>query len=405
MMIFALAGCGGLADRYEEYDRTGERYDYDLSEYIAIPEYTNIEIPNITYAPTDEEIENSRMLKRAYFAKEDEVKEPCQKYDLVNAEYSATLEGANYSLFDSSQNASMRSFMVGIGNFGVPEIDDAIIGMSAGETKTIEFTLPEPFLKDIVSSGKSGTFTITITAVRRQDFPEYDNDFVDQYYGFNSVEEYDVEIAEQLTHDRTNSYAGYENKLAWLYISNNAKVYKYPGLELNEAKESVKQFIEASDLTGKEGYGDDFIESYAKSYVKEEMILYFIARCENLVVTDSDFSAAALEYGSYYQVDDPDTCEALVISDFGSKEAFSQTVLLDKARDFIGDNAKKIDTAEYYNNVHDGKYILADSAILSDMNPYTATTFIIIAGSVLGAAAVVIIAVLSVKIAKKKKAK
>ena len=230
LLLPSLVSCGGLKSKYDSYDRTGEKYDYDLTEYVGIPEYKGIEIPEISYTPSAQEIADNRVLKQAYFTPEERVDEPCQKYDFIDCNYSCEVEGLNYKPFDSSVDNSRTSIFVGTGSFGVPEIDDAIVGMAPGEEKTVEFTFPEPYLKDITASGKNGKFTITVEHVRRMDFGEdfadFTDEFVQDHYGAESVEAYDDEIVEQLTHDMSQYFEGYEGELVWEYLYDNAKVYK-----------------------------------------------------------------------------------------------------------------------------------------------------------------------------------
>lgn len=416
--VLTLASCGGLKDKYNEYDRSGERYDYDLSEYIAVPEYTGIEVPDLSYTPTDEEIENARMLKRAYFAPEEEVKEPCVKYDLVDADFSATVEGANYSRFDSSLESSRRSFMVGVGNFGVDEIDDAIIGMEPGDTKTVEFTFPEPYLYDPEVSGMSGTFTIFIEDVRRQEFPEYTDEFVEDHYGFESVDKYDEEIVEQLTHDMELCFDGYETRLAWNYVMDNVKVYGYPAKELSHARDNVIESVMASaegsgvsfdeyvvskGFEDRNDFYDNYVEAYAKEIVKEEMVLFFIARAEGVTVTRSEYESELIDYCSIYEITDIATCEELVTKAFGSLARYKEQLLFKKTQQMLGKKTVKIAAADYYANVHAGRYQVSDEEIEKAMGTAAGDTPLIAALSAVTAALVCVIVVLAVKIAKKKK--
>ena len=415
----SLASCSdGLKGKYDSYDRAGERYDLDLTDYIAIPDYAAIEIPDITYTPSEEEIADNRMLKLAYFAPEKSVDEPCRKYDLVDADFTATLGGKRYTRFDSSVLSSMRSFMVGIGNFGVKEIDDAIIGMKPGEEKTIEFTLPEPFLKDVPSSGMSGTFTIKIDKVRRQEFAEYNDGFVSEYYGFATTEEYDAEIAEQLAHDAAIGYEGYEVETAWNYIYDNAVIYKYPGKELAETRDGiVDSYLSLAESKGMSmdeyavsiGYADrndfydNYVEDYAREIVKNEMILYFIARCENLVLTDSEYEKELIEYCAEYQISDVDTCRLIVAENFGTEAKFREQVYLKSAQDLLGEKTVKIDPAAYYENKHAGKYVLTAEQVAAATKPASDSITAIVILSVAACVVFVFIAVMTALIIKQKK--
>lgn len=417
----ALVSCsGGLKERYDGYNTKGERYDLDLTEYIAIPEYRGVEIPDVTYVPSEEDVDDKRMQKRAYFAPETSVNGPCEKYDLVDADYSATLEGQRYTLFDSSVLSSRRSFMVGVGYFGVKEIDDAIIGMKPGDVKTIEFTLPEPFLKDVPSSGLTGKFTIKIDKVRRQDFPEYTDSFVSEYYGFSTTDSYDAEIAEQLTHDVSLALEGYEVKIAWDYVYGNAVVYKYPGRELGEARDDiVESYLSAAEAAGKtlddyvvslgfadrNEFYDKYVEGYAREIVKNEMILYLIARCEGLKLSDSEYEKELLEYCASYETNDVDTCRLIVADTFGTEAKFREQVYLKKAQDILGSAALKIDAAEYYENKHAGKYELAPELVTEATRPAAGDTTAIVILSVAAGAVLVFVVVMAVLIVRQKKKK
>ncbi len=416
----ALVSCGGIKDRYRSYDSTGENYDYDLTEYIAIPEYRGIEIPDITYTPSSEDIDNDRMVKRSYFADEEDVDEPCVQYDLIDADYSATLEGEYYGVLDSSIDNSRRSFMVGIGKFMIPEVDDAIVGMKPGETKEIDFTLPEPYLKDVKNSGKSGTFTITVDRVRRQDLPEYTDEFVGQYYGAASAADYDEEIATQLTHDVSQYFEGYEDDLTWDYIASNTRIYKYPGAQITEARDSLirryqllaeekemgfDDYIKSLGYSSNAEFYDNYVEPRARSIVEEEMILYYIARCENINVTDDEYESEVLNYGSYYQVSDFETCEKAVLGDFETRDAFKEWVRFKKTREYITSTAVKIDMKTYYDKKDAGEYTLSDEEIFKDEDQFDSEKFLIIVLCVVGAAIIAGIVFLVIRLKKEVKEK
>ncbi len=423
-LAVCFASCGGLKSKYNSYDRTGKSYDYDLTEYIGIPDYNGIEIPDISYTPSEQEIADNRVLKLAYFTPEERVDEPCRKYDFIDCAYSCEVEGMNYKLFDSTVDNSRTSIFVGVGHFGVPEIDDAIVGMAPGDEKTIEFTFPEPYLKDITSSGRKGTFTITVEHVRRMDFGEdfsnYTDDFVQSHYGFGSIEEYDDEIVTQLKHDNEQLFEGYEADLCWEYLYDNAKVYKYPGKELKEVRDGiVNAFAEqASDeelsfdeYIIKNGYKDNadfydnYVEPYARTRVKEAMILTLIGRCENVDVSDSEYQSALTEYGSYYEISDIETCEKIVTRDFGSIANFKEQVFLQKARDLVASSAVKIDADTYYANKHAGKYELSEKDIMDVSDPTNVTAILIWVFGLLSVAALAALIIGIVLLVKAKKLK
>ncbi|MBR6918275.1 MAG: hypothetical protein IKN38_08830, partial [Clostridia bacterium] len=415
ILCASLSSCGGLAAKYGAYERTGERYDYDLTEYLAIPEYVGIEIPDLQYAPTSEEVENAKYIKLAYFAQEEVVDRPAEKYDLIDCDYSCVVEGQNYSYLDSSVNNSRRSLMVGVGHFGIPEIDDAIIGMMPGETKTIEFTFPEPYLDDVVRSGLKGTMTFTLEKVREQQFDDYNDEFVNEYYGYETTEEYNDVIVEQLTHDGNQLFEGYEKELTWEYLYNNTVYYKYPGKELNEARDrlveraysaaeyqnkSIDEYVKSVGCEDMNDYFDKVVDPNALTLVREEMVMLFIARCEGMTLSDAEYQSALINYCEVYETTDVETCEQFVLSDFGSIARFKEYALILKAEDFVASKALKIDTAEYYKNKHEGKYVLSEDEVESFQEAIADETVVIIILCVVAALVLALVIVLVFKLKK-----
>ncbi len=376
-VVMSLSSCS-ISQRYSKYDRTGERYDYDLTEYISIPEYKGIEIPDLVYTVSDEEVEDNKYKKLSYFADETVITDGVvEKYDLVVADYTCTIDGKEFKELCSSVNESYRNFMAGINYFMVPEIDETLLGMAPGETKTITFVFPEPYYKCPSISGLEAEFTITLQTIRRQDFPEYDDEFVSYYYGAENADAYTEEIKTQLEHDIESALENYEVDLTWDYLVSNSKLKKIPGKEFQEMndfetsyyislakKENMTLAEYATEKLGYESLNDfyDSISSYSEEAVRDEMILYIIARCENITVSDEEYEQAVLEVGSRYEISDLETSKQVVVSEYGSEKRYRSIVLLDKVYNFIADNATKIDDEEYYANKAAGKYTVDPDA-------------------------------------------
>lgn len=372
-VVTQLTSCN-MSTRYSRYDRTGERYDYDLTEYISIPEYKNIEIPDIYYTASEQEIEDNKYKKLAYFASEEIIEDgTAEKYDLVVADYICKIDGIEYANLCSSVNESYRNFMVGINYFMIPEIDEAVLGMAPGETKKIEFVFPRPYYKDPSVSGLKAEFEITVEKIRRQNFPEFSDEFVSEYFGAEDAESYTSEIKTQLEHDIETALEDYEADITWEYIVSNAKLKKIPGKEfadMNDYETSYYISLAKSEnmslseyAVEKLGYDSvndlyDAISEYSEDAVKNEMIIYIIARCENITVSEDEYNDALLDAGSSYEVTDIETCKEIVVKNYGSEERYKSLLLAEKVYGYISDSAIKIDADEYYTNKDAGKYVV-----------------------------------------------
>ncbi len=416
-VCMSLCSCEeSIAKRYSRYDRGGERYDYDLLEYIAMPEYRGIEVPLLEYTPTSEDVDNTRIKKLVYFSEEEVIPDgTIEKYDLVDCDFVTLIDGYEYRSLCSSSNSALRSVLVGIEEFDIPEIDECLLGMKPGETATIEFVFPEPYYRDPLVSGCKAEFTVTIDQIRRQNFAEYTDEFVSQYYGATDTETYDSEIESQLINDYSNYLKDYKKDMTWEYLVSNTKLMKLPGKEYRElfnlVIDSYVEEAEAEGLTVDDyavqvlGYEntDVFYEDMAndvQSTIMEEMILYVVARCENIVLTVSEYEEALLQATSDLEIEDLTTCEQVVAEQYGSLSNFKEAVLFSKIFDYISENVTELSIEEYYANKHEGKY---ENVELEESKSLSVTEILIIVGIAVAVLLVIVTVILAVNAVKVKK--
>lgn len=410
-ICLTLCSCDeSIASRYEKYDRGGERYDYDLTQYIALPEYSGIEIPDLVYEPTKEEIDDTRYKKLVYFSEEYVVEDgTVEMYDLVDCDFVTTVDGYEYQSMCSSSNSALRSMMIGIEEFDIPEIDELMLGMAPGETASVEFVFPTPYYRDPLLSGYTGEFTVTIDKIRRQNFAEYTDEFVSQYYGATDTASYDSTIEQQLKSDYSKYLENYEIDMVWDYLLDNSKLMKMPGDEYNDIFDDIiDSCLEAADEAGITldeyavndlGYEDPDafyadVANSAQATCEEEMILYIIARCEGMTISVSEYESALLEAAAELETQDISVCEDFVTKQYGQLSKFKEAVLFNKVFVFLGENATKIAPEEYYANKDAGKYTDVELEVTEKLST---VEILIIVCAALALVMVIVVAVLVVK--------
>ena len=94
------------------------------------------------------------------------------------------------------------------------ELDDAILGMRAGEVKEVPMTLPADQRPKRLA-GAEAIFTVTVKEVRARVLPELDDDFAKAMAGFDSLDELkaDIRTARQETAQRESDGAFRRNVL------------------------------------------------------------------------------------------------------------------------------------------------------------------------------------------------
>lgn len=150
-----------------EFVATFEVYpEIELAAFDAV----EVEKPatEITDADIDKMIEQLRE-QRATF----EVAErAAASGDRVNINYAGTVDGEAFE----GGSADGQQLVLGSGQM-IPGFEDGIVGLSAGEQKTIDVTFPEDYQAEELK-GKAARFAITVNKVEAKQLPEIDDDFM-----------------------------------------------------------------------------------------------------------------------------------------------------------------------------------------------------------------------------------
>lgn len=150
-----------------EFVATFEVYpEIELAAFDAV----EVEKPatEITDADVDKMIEQLRE-QRATF----EVAErAAASGDRVNINYAGTVDGEAFE----GGTADGQQLVLGSGQM-IPGFEDGIVGLSAGEQKTIDVTFPEDYQAEELR-GKAAQFAITVNKVEAKQLPEINDDFM-----------------------------------------------------------------------------------------------------------------------------------------------------------------------------------------------------------------------------------
>lgn len=97
---------------------------------------------------------------------------PARETDRVTIEYEGRIDG---EVFPGGKGDALR-VVIGAGQI-LPELDQALQGMSAGESKSVEARFPEDYGAKNVA-GKIATFQVSVKSVEEQSLPPLDEAFV-----------------------------------------------------------------------------------------------------------------------------------------------------------------------------------------------------------------------------------
>lgn len=361
LAIFTLAltafGCKDQA--YNSYDREGEPYDYYLPDYVKVCDYTNIKVPNLTYTPTKEDIQNAINRDLAVFSPfTRDVDRGCINGDRVVISTTCYVDDEVYSYltFKTDSDGEGHSLILGTNEFDVPEIEEALVGMKKGEEKELPFTFPDPYYRDITKSGKEATIEIHIDRIDEIDCLEGTDAFYQERFGYNR-EGRETELRSTLQ-KRYNQYLEtYKITLTWQYLLDNSKVLKYPEKEYNEIYDgmldSYRAMAENSSMTLKEyvkenlGYADieefyAYLKDTAENECLGDMILYYIARREDLKFTEEYYENELLSYCKQFEITDAADAEEF-LAYYDLLADFQETTRFRYVQEWIANQAKVLE--------------------------------------------------------------
>lgn len=156
-------------------DAAAEHIDYSATfEVYPEPVLGDIsaqEVTRISYAMTDADVDNTIETLRKQRTTYQAIDRAAQNDDQVKIDFCGTLDGVVFS----GGEAKDYPFVLGQGRM-LPDFENAVLGMKAGESKSFDMTFPADYHgKDV--AGKQVTFAITVNAVEAPKLPEIDAEF------------------------------------------------------------------------------------------------------------------------------------------------------------------------------------------------------------------------------------
>lgn len=162
---------------------------------VTIPEATSLTIEVEPVEITDADVEARLTSLRERFGTLVGVDRPAKEGDFVTLDLSAKVKGEDV---DAVQGTS---YQVGSGNM-LEGLDEAVTGLSAGETTTYEGPLAAGD-----HAGETATITVTVTGVKARELPEADDDFAQLASEFDTLAELREDLKEQAARIKANNQA------------------------------------------------------------------------------------------------------------------------------------------------------------------------------------------------------
>lgn len=309
LSITLLAGCG---------EKDNDIYkQYDMSEYVTLPEYNDYTVDEISVNITDSKIDAEIEERLADASTTKEVTEgTVDEGDKVTISFKGTL--ADGTTEDGMQS---DSYEMTLGSGGMIDgFEEGIYGMKVGETKTLKLKFPDPYDINEELSGQPVTFEIKVLNKKVQEPAVLNEEFVKANSEAKTVEEYKELVKKDLEEEEYNEQESNAKVTVFTEIVEAAEVSSIP----EELKQYEADLCRSTYETYCENYGmewDEFLEAmqftqeefdeqldvYAEEMAKTKMIVYALAANEDVYYKDGEVIDKMLEMAG---VDSEETFES-----------------------------------------------------------------------------------------------
>jgi trigger factor len=319
--------------------------EVDIRPNFELPglDQLSVTVENVEVSP--DQVEEYLGALRERFASLKTVDRPAQDADFVAIDLAATVNGKPVE----DAQATGVSYEVGTESM-LDGLDAALIGMSAGESKT--FTAE---LAGGKQAGMAADVLVTVNTVKVKELPSLDDDFAQSASEFDTVGELRASTRKQLEAVRRAGQAGQARErlldalIAQLDIPLPERVVE---AEVEQRRRSLQDqldragltldaYLEASDST--QAKIDEEFDADARRSVKAGFILDKLAAQEELKVSGEQLSAYVSEQ-AYRMGVAPDRL-AKQLSENGQLGAVAADVLRGNALTLLAERARVTDEA------------------------------------------------------------
>lgn len=310
----------------DDHLMTNEDYQFDLTQYATVPALSDIKI---SAQELNENWLMEEQLAKEYFAEYQDTEEgyAAQDGDLVNIHYKGYAADAsveitedtianmtNISYDDEGNLEEGYDLVLGSGSFigayesttnpekNNPGFEEQLVGMKAGETRTITVTFPDGYSNSEELQGVVVKFDVTVNVIQQVILPELTDEMVaeytsEQFTDYASFKEYVLRYyTAQMAYDAIvegSVFSGYPEDLVDQYITE----YVYDYIDYIYGDEELTD--DEIKVVFDEQYAD--ARTNAENTVENRIILETLFDRLNITLTYAEYKAELTsEFETYY---------------------------------------------------------------------------------------------------------
>lgn len=337
-------------------------FTVDIRPSFEVPDYKGIAVTVPSVEATEEEFQRTLdyvMNQRAEFNEADKAAE---KGDYVRLDYTPTLDGAPIEELVEGNPiyGSQTGTWEEAGSEdapGVRAVVDGIVGMSAGDEKTVEQTFDDDFVVEGLR-GKTVQYAIKVHEVREKKLPAIDEAFL-KGFGVETEEAFNQRLKDDIRSQKEQRNSNMTREQLMKELTSRVDFALPESAVEGETQSVLREFMARQMQQGatEEQFEEqkeqlfDGASAAARERIKGQLILSEIAQKEKVDVTEQDMQQAIYEQAMQTRTKPEDLIKQLR-EDRNRVQQLQQNILFGKVLDLIEKEAD-VTIKEEEPHVHD----------------------------------------------------
>jgi trigger factor len=321
---------------------------FQVRPTVTLGAYTGVEVPRPEVAVSDAQVDAQLAMLQERFATLGPVEDRAVATDdFVEIDFEGSVDG------EPVEGAQAEGYMLQVGSGSlIPGFEEAVVGMSAGETKEFEVTFPDDYRAEELA-GKPATFKVSLKEIKEKVVPPLDDELAKQASEFDTLDDLRAFMRGRIEEAmKAGAEREFRGRVLAKVVENatvavpSAMVERQAHALYHELEESVgergmemAQYLEAIDKTAEEVETE--LQPRAEAIVKQGLVIAAVREAEQIEVGDDEVREYLTEEAKALERDA--TQHILEAAKAGRQDDIRAELMMAKTVDFIVENAVAVD--------------------------------------------------------------
>lgn len=327
---------------------------FEVFPEVELPDFSALELKRFTCSVTDENVEQTLDVMRKQRAVYNVVEgRAAADEDRVKLNFKGTKDGEAFQ----GGTAEGYVFVLGQGRM-LPEFEEAVKGMKAGEKKTFPLTFPADYgIKDL--NGAQVEFEIEVLEVAEPSYPAIDDEFAAGLGVEGGVEKMKAEIRANLERE-INARIEARTKGEVMEAVSKVLAFPVPADVLRSESEALLEqamgdlAARGVDMKKFPKPSVDVFKAQAERRIRLSLFVEKLVDTHGIKVADEDVRKIAEDIAASYE--DPAEVVGYILKDEARRNNIAAQALEQKVTEWILANAKTEDVAVEFDRVMAGQF-------------------------------------------------